>query len=161
MKGLSLCCAVFLLVFLGGLGLTLFRYGDQEREKKGNAEAQIRRKGNDALSERTPVRRDLPPLRLPDGITSSACPENSWEYTGEIASNFVSARGRLSAWLQNSSWIPEKQITLDAHRMPQVILTFRNDEYELTLLLWKIQTDRTRFSYRRDRTPDWKGEMIP
>ena len=39
MKGLSLCCAVFLLVFLGGLGLTLFRYGDQEREKKGNAEA--------------------------------------------------------------------------------------------------------------------------
>ena len=128
MKGLSLCCAVFLLVFLGGLGLTLFRYGDQEREKKGNAEAQIRRKGNDALSERTPVRRDLPPL---------------------------------SAWLQNSSWIPEKQITLDAHRMPQVILTFRNDEYELTLLLWKIQTDRTGFSYRRDRTPDWKGEMIP
>ena len=104
--------------------------------------------------------RGLPALVLPPGITARPCPEDSWEYTGEIHSNFVSARGRLSSWFQKSSWRPEKRITLDASLKPQVILTFSNREYELTLLLWKIKTDLTGFSYRRDRKPDWKGEII-
>ena len=142
MKHLPLYLAVFLLIFLGGLG--------------------------GVLALREPERRSVPsssarpqkPL-LPHGITAQRCPENSWEYSGEIASNFVSARGRLSAWFQNQSWRPERQITLDAHRKPQIILTFRNQDYELTLLLWKIGTDRTGFSYRRDTIEDLKGEIIP
>ena len=155
MRKFLLPAGVFLLIFFCGTGFILFLREPGRNMEKSSSGTSVRLLSRDTGSG------VLPPLQLPPGITAQRCPENSWEYTGEIASNFVSARGRLSAWLQNSSWIPEKQITLDAHRMPQVILTFRNDEYELTLLLWKIQTDRTGFSYRRDRTPDWKGEMIP
>ena len=54
----------------------------------------------------------------------------------------------------------EKQITLDASLKPQILLTFTRQEYELTLLLWKIKTNLTGFSYRRDKKSDFKGEII-
>ena len=156
MKHLPLCLAVFLLIFLGGLGGVLALRGPERRSVPSSSA-----RPENPLSPPRPAERKLAPLQLPHGITAQRCPENSWEYSGEIASNFVSARGRLSAWFQNQSWRPERQITLDAHRKPQIILTFRNQEYELTLLLWKIGTDRTGFSYRRDKTEDLKGEIIP
>lgn len=42
-----------------------------------------------------------------------------------------------------------------------MILTFSNREYELTLLIWKIKTNLTGFSYRRDKKTELQGEMIP
>ncbi len=151
-KTFPLSIAVFLLVFLGGLGMVLLLHAPVQ-EKRSAAPPPVSGVPADAP-------RGLPPLVLPPGTEMRRCPENSWEYTGEIHSNFVSARGRLSAWFQNYSWRPEKRITLDASLKPQVILTFSNREYELTLLLWKIKTDLTGFSYRRDKKPEWKGEMI-
>ena len=152
MKTFPLSTAVFLLVFLGGLGMILLLHAPA-REERSAASSPVSGVPADAP-------RGLPALVLPPGITARPCPEDSWEYTGEIHSNFVSARGRLSSWFQKSAWRPEKRITLDASLKPQVILTFSNREYELTLLLWKIKTDLTGFSYRRDRKPDWKGEII-
>ena len=152
MKTFPLSIAVFLLVFLGGLGMILLLHASAAPER-GTAKPSIATVPKDAP-------RGLPPLTLPPGTEARRCPDNSWEYTGEIQANFVSARGRLSAWFQNYAWRPEKRITLDASLKPQVILTFSNQEYELTLLLWKIKTDLTGFSYRRDKKPEWKGEMI-
>ena len=159
MKNLPLFTAVFLLIFLGGLGIVLLQ------QPAGTAESQKRQSGaaaesfSPAGSSAAPI--GLPPLPLPRGAEARRCPENSWEYTGEIAANFVSARGRLSSWLQNRSWLPEKRITLDASLKPQMILTFSNREYELTLLIWKIKTNLTGFSYRRDKKTELQGEMIP
>ncbi len=153
MKQLPLLSVVFLLVFFGGTGLVLLL-----RESAPPATAKRH-------SDMTPYRRKsgketLPPLQLPPGVTVQHGSENSWEYSGEISANFVSARGRLSAWFQNQSWRPERQITLDESLKPQVILTFSNREYELTLLIWKIGTNRTGFSCRRDKKSEFEGEII-
>lgn len=152
MKNLPLFSAVFLLVFLGGLGMVLLLHAPAE--EKSRDPARVRSSGA------PDVPRGLPPLELPRGAKVWRCPENSWEYTGEIAANFVSARGQLSSWFQSRFWRPEKRITLDASLKPQMILTFSNREYELTLLIWKIRTDLTGFSYRRDKKSDFKGEII-
>ena len=154
MKKLPLFAIVFLLIFFSGTSLVLLlREPDRSRRER----------------QSTPVSHPLsresrqnvpPPLRLPPDVTGQRCPENSWEFSGEIPANFVSARGRLNAWFQNQSWRPGKQITLDESLKPQVILTFSNREYELTLLIWKIGTNRTGFSYRRDKKSEFEGEII-
>lgn len=151
MKNLPLFTAVFLLIFLGGLGMVLLLH--TPAEKRSPVAPAVGRRTKE-------VPRGLPPLELPRGAKVWRCPENSWEYTGEIAVNFVSARGQLSSWLQSRFWRPEKRITLDASLKPQMILTFSSGEYELTLLIWKIRTDLTGFSYRRDKKTELEGEMI-
>ena len=153
LKKLPLFAVVFLLVFFGGTGLLLFL---REPARPAAGQPSV---GNQP-SRRSPVRETLPPLRLPPGVTAQRCTENSWEYSGEIAANFVSARGRLGAWFQSQSWRPERQITLDESLRPQVILTFSNGKYELTLLIWKIGTNRTGFSYRREKKMEFEGEII-
>lgn len=152
LKNLPLLSAVFLLVFLGGLGLMLLLHQPAAKRRPAAPPPAVR--------GTTGAPRGLPPLELPRGAKARPCPENSWEYTGEIAANFVSARGQLNSWFQNRSWRPEKRITLDASLKPQMILTFSNREYELTLLIWKIKTDLTGFSYRRDKKSQLEGEII-
>ena len=159
MKNLPLFTAVFLLIFLGGLGIVLLQQPAGTAETKKRPSGTATESFSPAGSSAAPI--GLPPLPLPRGAEARRCPENSWEYTGEIAANFVSARGRLSSWPQNRSWLPEKRITLDASLKPQMILTFSNREYELTLLIWKIKTNLTGFSYRRDKKTELQGEMIP
>ncbi len=154
MKKFLLPAGVFLLIFFCGTGFILFLREPGRNMEKSSSGTSVRLLSRDTGSG------VLPPLQLPPGITAQRCPENSWEYSGEISANFVSARGRLSAWFQNQSWRPEKQITLDASLKPRVILTFSNGEYELTLLIWKIGTDLTGFSYRRDKKSDFEGEII-
>lgn len=158
MKNLPLLTAVFLLVFLGGLGIVLFQHASGTAEMTKRPAGKATAAPSPAGSSAAPV--GLPPLPLPRGAEVWRCPENSWEYSGEIPANFVSARGQLSSWFQNLSWRPEKQITLDASLKPQILLTFTRQEYELTLLLWKIKTNLTGFSYRRDKKSDFKGEII-
>ena len=164
MKNLPLFTAVFLLIFLGGLGIVLLQQPAGTAETKKRPSGTATESFSPAGSSAAPI--GLPPL--PHICSSHAaflaearrCPENSWEYSGEIPANFVSARGQLSSWFQNLSWRPEKQITLDASLKPQILLTFTRQEYELTLLLWKIKTNLTGFSYRRDKKSDFKGEII-
>ncbi len=154
LKKLPLFAVVFLLIFFGGTGILLLL-----REPVPSAAG--RQPVTRRAAGRAPARVEaLPPLRLPPGMTAQRCPEDSWEYTGETAANFVSTRGRLSAWFQSQSWRPEKQITLDESLRPQVILTFSNGKYELTLQIWKIGTNRTGFSYRRDKKIEFEGEII-
>lgn len=144
MKRLLFFSAIALLVFCLGLSVVLMHRAPQPRVSTVTTSAHAQHK------EHTPIAA-LPALALPPGITASACPENSWEYAGEVAANFVSTSGRLSAWFQNQSWRPERRITLDASISPRVILTFSNHGWELTLMLWKINTDTTGFAYRRER----------
>ena len=158
MKNLPLFTAVFLLIFLGGLGIVLLQQPAGTAETKKRPSGTATESFSPAGSSAAPI--GLPPLLLPRGAEARRCPENSWEYSGEIPANFVSARGQLSSWFQNLSWRPEKQITLDASLKPQILLTFTRQEYELTLLLWKIKTNLTGFSYRRDKKSDFKGEII-
>lgn len=92
MKKILFFLSVFLLVFLGGLGILLFHR--EPLQKTGNRKPAI----TVPQSPRTtPAPRNLPPLRLPPGATAVRCPENSWEYSGEFAANFVSARAQLMA----------------------------------------------------------------
>lgn len=174
MKILPLSVCVFLLVFLGGLGGgLLFRKGSSSYSSAAPPRHQrLLRADGVPISAVPPSSREkmegktqdfttLPPLPLPRGAERRAGAENSWEYTGEIAANFVSARAQFISCFRNASWIPERRITLDASRMPRMILTFSHKDYELTLLLWKIAPDRTGFSCRRDKKTDYTGEMIP
>lgn len=172
MKILPLSVCVFLLVFLGGLGwLLLFRKGSPQHSAAFPVHQRLQPAAGVSVSAVHPSVREkmegkkkdftLPPLPLPRGAERRAGAENSWEYMGEIAANFVSARAQFISCFRNASWIPEKRITLDASRMPRMILTFSQKDYDLTLLLWKIGPDRTGFSCRRDKKTDYTGEMIP
>lgn len=155
LKKILFFLSVFLLVFLGGLGILLFHR--EPLQKTGNRKPAI----TVPQSPRTTLApRNLPPLRLPPGATAVRCPENSWEYSGEFAANFVSARAQLSSWLQNQLWQPERLITLEENLKPRIILTFSAKDYELTLLLWKIKTDLTGFSYRRDKKSEPSGGIV-
>lgn len=144
MKYFRLHCAVALLVFFCGTGTLLLMRQTPDRK---TVPLQMQKK---TQVHDTPIRHRLPPLRLPPEAEATPCTENSWEYSGEVKVNFVSARGRLSSWFQNQSWLPERKITLDESLNPKVILTFSRQQHELTLLIWKINTDLTGFSYRRD-----------
>lgn len=144
--------AIALLVFLCGLGVVAFHRTPVKKTAVKSVPAVQSPRRNSAP-------RGLPPLRLPPGVTAERCPENSWEYSGEIAANFVSARARLNSWFQNQSWLPERRITLDESLSPKVILTFSGNAYELTLMVWKINTDLTGFSYRRDKKNEPTGGL--
>lgn len=144
--------AIALLVFLCGLGAVAFHRTPVKKTAAKSVPAVQSPRRNSAP-------RGLPPLRLPPGVTAERCPENSWEYSGEIAANFVSARARLNSWFQNQSWLPECRITLDESLSPKVILTFSGNAYELTLMVWKINTDLTGFSYRRDKKNEPTGGL--
>lgn len=152
MKRFLFFAAIALLVFLCGLGAVLFhRMPAKKTAAKSVPAVQTTRPAS--------APRGLPPLRLPPGVTAERCAENSWEYSGEIAANFVLARARLNSWFQNQSWRPERRITLDESLSPKVILTFSGNEYELTLMVWKINTDLTGFSYRRDKKNEPTGGL--
>lgn len=90
------------------------------------------------------------PLKLPNAASARAGAKEGWEYSGEIAANFVSARAQLDSWTQNQGWAPKNKITLDASLSPREILTFSRGSQELTMLIWKISTDETGFAYRRE-----------
>ena len=130
---------VFLLVFLCGSGFLMLK---SIARKPGPQPPQPHKTES--------VKGILPPLKLPN--ESKSLPgTDSWEYQGETASNFISARAKIHAALLHDGWKPEKQITLDEKVSPRVLQTFRKGELELTLMLWKINTGTTGFAYRREQ----------
>ena len=139
MKRFRLPLTVFLLVFLCGI---LFVLWQRTQAKKKPAQPQpVRTEA---------VNRKLPPLKLPDEKPGAAG-GNSWEYSGETMTNFVTAQAKFNSVLMHQGWHPDKRITLDESLSPQVLLTFRNGDLELILMLWKIDGNTTGFSYRREK----------
>ena len=131
---------VFLLIVLSGTGiLLLMRYG-----------APPPRPPRPEPPRTEPVKGTLPPLKLPDEKRNASA-SDSWEFEGEVAANFVSARAKFVAALLHQGWRPDKQITLEEHLSPRVLLTLQKDELELVLMLWKIDADLTGFAYRREK----------
>ena len=130
---------VFLLVFLCGTGFLMLkdvaRKPEPPRPQPRRTEA---------------VKGVLPALKLSDEKKNETGADG-WEFQGETASNFISARTKITAALLHDGWSPENQITLDAKLSPRVLLTFRKGDLELTLMLWKIDTGTTGFAYRREK----------
>ena len=139
MIGFRMPVMVFLLVFLIGMGVVL---GLRTKTKK-----------SPSSSPRPPrteaVDRKLPPLKLP-GEKSRTIGSDGWEFSGETDVNFVTAKAKFTAELMHQNWRPEKQITLDASISPRILLTLRNHDLELVLMLWKIDAGTTGFAYRRE-----------
>ena len=98
MRTFVLSALVFLLVFLAGSGVVLWlRLPQKPRPIPPSP-------------DRTEaVNRKLPPLDLP-GEKSRTQGTESWEFTGETDSNFVTAKARFTAKLMHAGWRLEKQI---------------------------------------------------
>ena len=139
MKPLIPAILVFLLIVFSGVGILLLKNGAGKNVPP-----------SPRVPAREPVRGMLPPLKLPDE-KKNAPGSDGWEYEGEIGSNFVSAKTRFTAELLYRGWKPDKQITLDETLSPRVLLTFQQDSLELVLMLWKIDTVTTGFSYKREK----------
>ena len=98
-------------------------------------------------------------MQLPEEKRNASAAD-SWEFEGEIAANFVSARAKFVAALLHQGWRPDKQITLGEHWSPRVLLTLQKDGLELLLMLWKIDAGLTGFAYRREKIIT-SGVMTP
>ncbi len=143
---MKLCILTFILVFLSGTAVLLAL-----RMRPHRAFAPDRA-GFPFAGRPVPASAAAePPLKLPLAASASKAPEKSWEFSGSVSANFVSARGQLVSWIQNQGWHPETQITLDESISPRVILTFQKDGRELILMVWKLDTGSTGFAYRRDK----------
>ena len=138
MKRLILPISVFLLVFLCGTAAVLWTRMPQKLRKTPPPE------------RRTAAVGGLPPLEIP-GEQKSRPGTDGWEYTGETAANFVTARAKLQAALFHRSWRLEKEIPVEESLSPSVLMTFRRADIELVLMLWKIDSGTTGFSYRREK----------
>ena len=138
MKALRFPVLVFLLVFLCGLTAVLWTRTPPREVKSPQRE------------RRTTAVKNLPPLKLPAEGQNRRGTEG-WEFTGEIAANFVTARGKLHAELLHQSWRPEKTVFLESSLCPSVLLTYSKGDLELVLMLWKIDTGKTGCSYKREK----------
>ena len=138
MKRLCLPATVFLLVFLCGMAAVLWMRTPPKPRRTPPPE------------RRTAAVRDLPPLELPDEKKNRAGTDG-WEYSGETATNFVTARAKIHAWLFHRSWRLETEMPIEESLSPCVLATFRRGDVELVLMLWKIDAGATGFSYRREK----------
>ena len=138
MREFRLPVLVFLLVFLCGLLAVLWTRTPSKPRKSPPPE------------RRTAAVKNLPPLKLPDEMQNRPG-TNGWEFTGTVASNFVTARAKLHAELLHQSWRLEKTVPLEESLSPSVLLTFRKGDIELVLMLWKIDAGMTGYSYKREK----------
>lgn len=147
MKKLLLCLSTFLLVFCCGMIFVFFHNSYKLSGHKASGLPE-KNSGIKTAAAAFDVKK-LQPLPLPQGTNAERGFDKSWEYTGEIKSNLVSARGRLVSSFCQQGWIPDKKISLDESLAPREILTFTQNKYELILMLWKISGNATGFAYRR------------
>ena len=155
MKSLLFHVFIFLLVFCSGMLFVCCCLPAMNSASSGRKALPLPEKKQGGKSYPLPPAvpetvRKLPPLALPGGIRAERCPEKSWEFSGEINSNMVSARGRLEASFCNQGWHTGKKISLDESLSPREILTFTKNKYELILMLWRISGNVTGFAYRRE-----------
>ena len=148
MKTFLLHFSVFLLVFCCGMLFVYFQNTSGKPQQKKSSKTP-----ETTLPPLRPAagRADmLPPLPLPEGMKAEKGSDKSWEYTGEIKSNLVSARARLVSFCCHQGWVPDQKIPLDETLSPREILTFKKGKYALILILWKISGNVTGFAYRRE-----------
>ena len=161
MKKFLLHLAVFLFVFCTGMIFVYSMSPGVTPKKAESKEVKTSGKKSSSLTAaETSAVKVLPPLVLPEGMKGERSSEKGWEYTGEIKSNLVSARGRIVAAICHQGWTPDKKITLDETLSPREILTFTKEKYELILMLWKISGSATGFAYRREQQKDPIKEVI-
>lgn len=139
MSGIRLSILVFLLVFFSGMGVVLWLRTPVKTRKMPPPQPRTEA-----------VNRKLPPLKIPDENTRTGRPD-TWEFTGETNTNFVTARAKIHAELMHQGWRPEQRIPLDESISPRMLQTFRKGKLELTLMLWKIDIGTTGFAYKREK----------
>jgi hypothetical protein len=148
MKKFLLCFSIFLLVFC--CGMIFVGMQNSNRNRKSKTSQLPDKKSLPGAAAGSCKIKNLPPLSLPAGANTESGSEKSWEYSGDIRSNLVSARGRLVSSFCHQGWVPAKKISLDASLAPREILTFTKQNHELILMLWKISGNMTGFAYRRE-----------
>ena len=89
MTGVRLSVLVFLLVFLSGMTVVLWVRTPMKKQKK-----------HPEPRRTEAVNRRLPPLKRPDEKTRTTS-SDSWEFTGETDTNFVTAKAKFSAELMH------------------------------------------------------------
>jgi len=135
---------VFVLIFIGG---SLFLLGRSKLSGSHSAPVPAQ-----AVSLENELERDtVPTLYLPPVFKGKPGPKNSWEIIGSADANFVSTKAQLSAWLQNQSWKPVREIQLGTNVNPKVLLTFERDDYEVIFQLSRQSVNQTDFAYRREK----------
>lgn len=139
MRTFALSVLVFILVFLTGSGIVLWLRTPPKVRPVPPAPVKTEA-----------VNRKLPPLELP-GEKSRMTGSDSWEFTGETNTNFVTAKARFTSQLMHDGWRLEKQIALDESISPRVLLTLRKQDLELVLMLWKQDGNTTGFAYKREK----------
>ena len=88
------------------------------------------------------------PFRLPVGarVTSTAGDGKGWSVSGEVNAPLVQARARLLSAVTAADWTFLHEIPL-GRRNERRLLAFRRGAYELTVMVWRVSTDRSGFSY--------------
>lgn len=141
---MKLFLLTFLLIFFSGVALLAFF-------KMPSTDRKLQKPSVPARESLSDEERHKNKLLLPDFLVRDETGKNSWEYSGVIPMNFVTAKMRVASWFIRDSWKGDRQITLDSTLKPQIILTFLRGEHELTVFLWKIDTNSTGFSCKREK----------
>ncbi len=95
------------------------------------------------------------PFRLPVGARTvkSAAVQGGWQVSGQIEVPYVQARARFMSAVTAAGWTLRHEIPL-AGRDDRTILAFLRGAYELTLMVSRVSTSRSAFSYGVSRRDD-------
>ena len=158
MKKFLLCFSTFLLVFC--CGMIFVDMQNSKRNRKSKTSQLSDKKSLPGAAAGNRKIKNLPPLSLPADANTESGSEKSWEYSGDIKSNLVSARARLVSSFCHQGWVPARKISLDQSLSPREILTFTKNNHELILMLWKISGNMTGFAYRRELQEEPTKQVI-
>lgn len=88
------------------------------------------------------------PFRLPLGavVTETTADGKGWLMTGRIGLTYVSARMRFASALAASGWSHRHSIDLGSAN-DRVLEVWGRGRDELSLMMWRIDVDRTGFSW--------------
>ena len=99
----------------------------------------------------------LAPFTLPPGAKVSAPVQNGkgWQAVGELPVSFQQAQVQLSARIAAANWAHRHTITLGRDR---VLDAWRRGKEELTVMVWRVETAKSGFSYGITREDAAKGK---
>lgn len=90
----------------------------------------------------------LAPFRMPVGarVLSHGRDFKGWQESGEIGVTFAAARSQFLSCVAASGWRLRHTIPM-GEKNDRAIITWRRGGRELTIMLWRIDVDRTGFSW--------------
>lgn len=97
------------------------------------------------------------PFTLPPGAKVSAPvqKDKGWQTVGELPVSFQQAQTQLSARIAAANWAHVHTITLGRDR---VLDAWRRGKEELTVMVWRVETAKSGFSYGITRQDGTKGK---